>query len=225
MEGFEVWNKNMKEIYNKFRMLSKDAQEKGAVSTIPEDTSGYYLLFRIPEPTRYELAKMSTDISKTSPTIQYFSKMLHLTVSDFGIVAKKDFVFSKSLLDKVSNVIGKEIKKNRAPRIHLGGYLYNQNTVVVEGQPIGNDFYNLSKGIVGKLQDIESPLRFPWGSHITISRFYKPEKPENLKGFFELIESASSINDEISLNELELGSFFWNGYQLSWEEHKKFNLK
>jgi len=225
MKDFEEWWKEMEEVYEKFRRRSEEVTQKGLESTIPEYTTGGYLLFRLLEEVRRPLAEISEEISRTTPSTVYSPEMLHLTLSDFGIKLRGDFPLSSSSLSRISEIVDKEIMGCRPPGIYLDKVLYNSDTIIVEGYPYGEDFYNLAKKIVEGCEQRGIELRPPWGAHVTVSRISESRKPEDTNDFLELMKSLGPIDKDITLRNLELGSFFWDGSKPSWKSYRTFQLE
>jgi hypothetical protein len=217
-KSFEHWNQNMEQVYSKFRKLSQKVPEQGFENVIPENTSGYYLLFRLPEPTRSDLSHLSERISQIAPAIVYTSAMLHLTVSDFGIKPSSEFQYDSDLLGNVEGIVKTKIKERDSPKIKLEGILYNPNTVIIEGHSDSN-FYELTMKIIERCKEEGINLREPWGSHVTVSRFSGKSDPTN---FLRLVNDFPGMNTQIELSDLELGSFKWIGFDLYWKAFQRF---
>ena len=224
MEDFIQWQKDMNGIYDKFRKLSKEVPLKGLENTIPENTAGYYLVFRLPSEMKQYLAKISEEISRTTPATPYSPELLHTTLSDFGIEPLRDFSLSLSRLSSVEEAVNERIKNHKPQRIRLGEILYNNSSVIVEGVSSGSHFYDLAKEIIEGCKQKGIGLRFPWGNHITISRFSEERSPEQIKDFLRLMKSLNRLDSEIILDELELGSFRYEGPNLTQTSYASFNL-
>lgn len=168
-----------------------------------KNTGGYLIALRHPSSLTDVIDEFSMKISNIIPSIIYNKSNIHTTISDYNIA--NDFVPDYAgILDKLWTSV-KEIKNRGQILINYYRMISTKDSVIMAGIPNEN-FYNISQAIINNARSSGIELRFPWGAHITLSRFLEKKSPAELAEFFKLMESAPKIG-EIKPEFIDVGYF------------------
>ena len=209
METFEQWQQSQEAVYGKFRQKAKLVETQGVVPWTDQFTAGHLIAFRFPENISRLLGDISRQVANTVPALVYSPDLVHTTVSDFGIIPRRNFSYDEhaiETLEQLSKGVESVFKDLRKPEVDLIGLLYNQNTVIAEGHP-NQDFFNAAQLIIEgcKKQGIE--LRMPWGAHSTVSRTYEKRNPEQLADFLKLLK-GTKLRERAVLGTLDVMNLY-----------------
>ncbi len=150
----------------------------------------------------------------------YDAQTIHTTVSDYGI--KEDFDWDGNTLDKLCFCV-KDVLSEDSPKLFYKNWVYNQNTIVIEGIP-DKSFFSFVKKVYDYVYENGINLRFPWGAHITAGRFTKQKNSGELSEFFKVMKEAPIIG-ESKPEFVDVGYFTFNKKRFNFKVHERFNLK
>ena len=199
MDDFERFLREQGQIYQKFKRLSDEAKEKGTkrdpfMAPKPKIKSGYLIGLVHPPEITDVVGQFSERIKAEAPVIIYPKDVLHTTFSNYDvkvIMPDGQTALDKDISDKLCQA-AYSCRRNWGIEIGFSSWLYNLTTIIVEGHP-NPAFLECAKEIKKAAAALDIELGLPWGAHMTADRFLKEAGPENLKGFFKLMEEAPAI--------------------------------
>lgn len=154
-------------IYAEFRDTSKIELE-GVVPQIFDNHGGYIIAYRHSKIVIDSIREFSEKISKIVPSIKYHEDNIHTTLSTFQV--SDNFDLDKTILESLTNIVRANLPLIKDVKIEYTEWLMNQSSGIVGGNP-NIAFFENAKKIVEYAIKRGIQLRFPWGVHITISRF------------------------------------------------------
>ena len=100
---------------------------------------------------------------------------------------------------------------------------FNSDTVIVKGTP-SYHFLDIAKRVVGngKKQGLE--LKMPWAAHITATRFSEEMSPEELQGFFKLMQEAPQVLSGNQIKRLDVGYITLDKDEFKFNTVEQFKL-
>ena len=154
------------QVYDKFRSSSEQIQREGVKPHGLNGKGGYLIAFRHPDEIAEAAGTFSTNLGER------FSP-------DLGV------------LNRLVSAV-RETGRLAAPTIEYNEWLFNQSTLIAAGTP-NEAFLEISQRIVDSAKKESLELRLPWGAHITIARFTRPQTYDELAGFRSFLENAALL--------------------------------
>ena len=218
MDDFNEWLLKQQEVYTRFRN-STIKIEGTRPNTPTKNTGGYLVAFRHPEEVREKISSFSRKIAETTPLLIYGKDVIHTSITDFSVM--ENFSPEPGILRSLCDIVRK-FNNKQSPKIDYQQWLYNQNTIILEGTP-NELFFNYGWDVKNSGGEKHIQLRLPWGAHITANRFKEEKNPEELRDFFKLMREAPVIGMTFpECIDVCTFSFDINGFEL--KTYERFNL-
>lgn len=192
MPTFQEFLTKQERIYNQFRDTGKIKTEGIKKGFQPQ--GGYLIVFRHRPATAEQIEGFASKIQEVAPALTYNRENLHTTISDYQLTPLDQFSPDEDILQRLSRGVHASLCNMQPPEIQLGDWLYNQTSVILEGIP-NEQFIHTTNDILTRATKEGIELRFPWGAHSTTARFMEERKPDQLEGFFELMQSAPVLGE------------------------------
>jgi len=112
-------------------------------------------------------SEISTRVARLVPSLTYSQELIHTTLTDCNV--QQGYERNLEDVGTMCSAV-REITKVK-PTMNFGRLLISRDSIILQVEPNKEFFYmvlELQKELRGK--DIKD-VRFPWGNHITISRF------------------------------------------------------
>jgi hypothetical protein len=198
---YQKFMDKQKEIYDKFNGETLVNGGTKPSSIVTNGVKEYLIVLKHCPKISDEIARFSERINKEIPSVAYESDNIHTTITNYNTGYPKG-IPEERILEKLVSPVKKAIKDLEGqPFIAFGEWGFNDNTVIVKGQP-SKEFFTLSKAVTDYSKAVTDyvledgmDLRLPWGGHITATRFTKEMSPEELGGFLMLMREAPSIGN------------------------------
>lgn len=176
-------------IYAEFRDTSK-IELDGIVPKIFDNQGGYIVAYRHSNNVIDGIREFSEKISKIVPSIKYHEDNIHTTLSTFQVL--DNFAFDETILDSVTNIVQANLPLIKNVKIDYNEWLMNESTGIVGGKPNLAFFENIKKVVEYALKR-GIQLKFPWGAHITISRFLEKISNEQTLELLNLFKNSKPL--------------------------------
>jgi hypothetical protein len=229
MLDFQEFLEGQQNIYDdNFRGKEDLVRRDGVKNWRPDGsiTAGYHVSFKYGSGDSDLLAGLSKRVVASAPegsAMFYPRRIVHTTLSDYGITPIEDFRRSEDILGDMSSAISDVLPKIRAPRIRLGNVKYNQTAVIVAGHP-SEAFVDATNEVIEACGREGVELRAPWGAHTTIARFTRDVPANEMDEFFESVEGLN-VDRETVMPYLDICTFAFGPTFLINESYKRFELK
>ena len=177
------------QVYDKFRSSSEQIQREGVKPHGLNGKGGYLIAFRHPDEIAEAAGTFSTNLAQFSPLMVFHPGNIHTTISDYQLGVR--FSPDLGVLNRLVSAV-RETGRLAAPTIEYNEWLFNQSTLIAAGTP-NEAFLEISQRIVDSAKKESLELRLPWGAHITIARFTRPQTYDELAGFRSFLENAALL--------------------------------
>jgi len=205
-------------IYKDIEEKSKTVLYKGLKidKNILQNKSGYLIAFLHNSEISKEIAKLSKDISEVVPAINIKTEDVHTTISTNIDKSKSipDEDFMQIIIQTVESSV---LNLQERVEIKFTKLLMNKNSIILAGNP-NKSFFNISKNIVGEINDRGFGFRMPKMSHITVSRFKKGTNKENIEKLIDIIKKRK-VSERSVLKKIGIG--FYSFHQGSYKFVKR----
>ena len=164
-------------------------------SRMVQDRDGYLIVLRHPDSITEPMAEFSERIAQTVPAITYDPENAHTTLFVQGMQfrSSEEQLPDSALVTNLAKAIHSVKGDLSKVVIYYGGWLYNQNSALVQGYA-GVDFVKLANSILTPLErELGTSLKLPWSGHITASRFLEERPPGDLEDFIKLMKEAPHL--------------------------------
>lgn len=191
-------------IYKDFENAKSSIIVGGLKPKISQQTtlSGYLIICRHKSNVSEKASKFSQMVSEIVPSLIYYPKHIHTTVSAIQIA--EHTALDEGLLKKLVQIVNNVKSKSRPFEIDYTKWLINSNSIIAEGH-CNEDFFNLADTIVKEASKIDIELRYPYMSHITVSRFFEAiNENEKLEKLVKLVDETEPLGVS-KINKLEIG--------------------
>lgn len=196
--------KKQNSIYDDFRRNS--VREKGTKpSSALNGQAGYIVALRHPNQITLPISNFTHELQKSTPGLVYDPNNVHTTILTYAVQEKENFELESSLIEKISKGVGKSLEIPWKSRIDFSEWLYNQDTVIIAGQP-NKDFIDYSERIVEEINGKGLDVKMPWGAHITAFRFSQRQNPKELRDFFNIMEKCPNLGISVP-QSVDIGYF------------------
>jgi hypothetical protein len=216
---FNDFLSKQQEIYQRFEDTTK-VQSEGVTPHTLNGWGTYAIVFRHPEEVVGKIAEFIKKIASSVPIMGYDCESIHTTISDYDL--REGFSPKREVLETLTNSVSLIAKDLVQPKIDYQGFLYNQNSIIVAGNP-NESFLQTSLKIQESGKDNGIELRLPWGAHITAARFSQKKGSEKLSEFFELMKSSPEIGASNPF-AIDVGYFKIQKDQVELETYTRFDL-
>jgi len=148
----------------------------------------------------------------------YDKKTIHTTIFDYSLSEgfKPDEAILKDLCAVALNIRGNNVS------IDYSRWLYNQNTVLVAGEP-SRQFLEIAEEMKTNAQKRGIEPRLAWGAHITTNRFTEGRRRSELSDFFELMKEAPVLGKSDPIY-MDVGYFIFDRQGFNITPYERFNL-
>jgi len=187
--GFTDFLSNQKKIYDEFRDTSKILSE-GLIPQISDYKGGYIIALRHSENIVTGVEKFTEKISRVTSSIKYDENNLHTTLATYQVV--DDFCPVKEILEKLVRTVCDNLLLMKKIEIEYREWLMNQDSGIVSGIP-NMAFYENVRRIIESAQGYGINLKFPWGAHITVSRFLGKVTHEQVLELLDIFKSSEPL--------------------------------
>lgn len=192
------------EIYADFKKVQDELVDIGLEPRLPKDTnlSGYLVILRHSKRVLKEASNFSHMISKITDSLVYEPNHIHTTITDYLISESTEF---DPFLLKDLNQMVKNLKSSFNPfSIRYFDWLINRDSIIAAGNP-DHEFFKIADTIVKTGQDAGIQFRYPYMSHITVSRFFEETKDfKKINNLLNFVRNTEPLG-ESKIKSLEVG--------------------
>jgi hypothetical protein len=201
---YKEFQDKQESIYKDFEISKSSLTINGLEPKITKNTSlnGYLVICRHESNIAKQANNLSQKVSEIVPSLVYSPQHIHTTVSDYSI--SESTVLDKTLLEKLAQVVNNVKSKFSTFEISYNRWLINQNSIIAQGYS-EEMFFNIADLIINEASKLDIKLRYPYMSHITVSRFFEPIKDQDkLEKLIKFVDETKPL--AIShINTLEVG--------------------
>ncbi|MBI3334494.1 hypothetical protein HYZ97_03335 [Candidatus Pacearchaeota archaeon] len=172
-----------------------------ASSDLPEREDCYYIGLQYSPQDHQRIHLLSQEIAARVPAYVYQPQDLHVTLAN-GYITPGGFTTDNEIIRKLGEIV-ESLADRPAPRMVYPGLLFNETTTIMPAYA-DRAFFDLAHTIHTKAKEEGLELNFPWGAHMSISRFTTQRSPEELTDLFSFIEQAEPIG-EVTANRVSFG--------------------
>ncbi|MAE13807.1 hypothetical protein CMO92_04535 [Candidatus Woesearchaeota archaeon] len=191
MTAFQDFLDTQEEIYDRFRDTSA-VQENGLTPSKPviEGQGGYLIALRHNDSVVEPMARFAERLTDIVPVITYDASNVHTALSAPHVSPR--FAPDDQILEELAVGVFQMVHALEKPSISYIEWLYNQDTVILAGNPDQRFYTNLLK-MERFFRDQGQSLPLPAMAHMTAARFTEPVPPCHLHDFYELMQDAPDI--------------------------------
>lgn len=206
-------------IYSEFRDTSK-VEQNGIVPKILNGQGGYIIAYRHSTNIVEIVEELSQRINNSVPSIKYNKDNIHTTLATFQV--SDAFTLDQITFNNLIDIVNYCLPLIRDVKIQYNELLMNQDTVILGGNPNIEFFNNVKKIVESSLQE-GIQLKYPWGAHITISRFLEEVSNKQMVELLTLVKN--SIPLEVSTPTcIDVGYFTVIDNKFEFNTGRRFKL-
>lgn len=201
---YKEFQDKQESIYKDFEVSKSQIIQNGLEPKITQNTSlsGYLIISRHQNGIAEKVSSLSKRVSEIVPSLVYYPEHVHTTVTDYLI--SESTVFDKNMLERLIQIVHNVQSKFSSFVVDYTNWLINQNSIIAQGYS-EETFFNIADLIVNEALEKNIKLRYPYMSHITISRFFEPIKDTNkLEKLITLVDETKPLGIS-KINRLEVG--------------------
>ena len=196
MIELETFLQGQQAVYDKFKATAETIRQEGTVppKTV-ENRDGYLIILRHSDEIIERCSDLSQKIAQVVPAMVYERIAVHTTISVVGMQYRlpEQQEMSHSSVGLLEDAISAVFRNFQAITIPYEGWLYNRDTTIAQGLA-GKAFVDVANLIHQSLEkylvaEKVGKVQLPWGGHITVSRFLEHTSPEQLAGFFHVVQN------------------------------------
>jgi hypothetical protein len=221
-DTFEDFMRKQGQIYDKFRDTT-NVKENGLVDGIEKSLGGFLVAFRHPNRITEPLARFAERIASVIPALPYNEGNIHTTITDYGVCPAEDFISDMPTLNKLSSAVQFALHEQvPSPTISYDNWRFNQNSVIVAGQP-NKAFFQRTQGVVKSCSRQVIKVNGLWGAHITALRTTDKVDPGDLKEFYRLMKEAPELGTSTP-QRIDVAYFNLTKQKFNFSVYRKFEL-
>jgi len=186
---FNEFLAKQEKIYTEFRDTSKIELE-GLIPQISNNKGGYIIVLRHSDNIVTGIEDFNEKINRVTSSIKYDKSNIHTTLATYQLV--DGFCPIKGNLEDLTNIVYHNFLFFKKIEIEYYEWLLNQNSGIVRGIPNLAFFENV-RGITDYAQRYGIHLEFPWGAHITISRFLEIISHEQILKLLDIFKNSKPL--------------------------------
>ncbi|MEW9096902.1 MAG: hypothetical protein AB2417_17640 [Clostridiaceae bacterium] len=187
--GFTEFIEKQEKIYAEFRDTSK-VEADGVIPQISYNKGGYIIALRHSDNIVAGIEQFTEKISRVTPIIKYEESNIHTTLATYQVV--DGFSPAKDILENLMNIVCDNFSLIKKIEIDYHEWLMNQDSGIAGGTP-NLDFYENVRRIVEYAHGCGIDLKFPWGAHITISRFLEKISHEQTLELLNIFKNSNPL--------------------------------
>jgi len=176
-------------IYAEFRDTSK-IEAEGLIPQISDNKGGYIIALRHSDNIVSGVEKFNEKISRVTSSIKYESSNIHTTLATYKVV--DGFCPVKENLENLANIVCHSFSLIKKIEIEYYEWLMNQDSGIAQGIPNQAFFENVRR-IIDYAQGYGIHLKFPWGAHITVSRFLEKISHEQTLELLSIFKNSKPL--------------------------------
>lgn len=144
-------------------------------------------------------SKLSLEIGRRVPAVSYTNNELHTTAGSIPESQQDYFYYDEGMpthrrfLDAVVNVaneVATEMRSGACQILFSEPYIIVPTCVVAPGQP-NEAFIEIINTVKKVSEEVGVEFKLPWGAHMTLCRFTKTKKPEEVQALFHLLKNEA----------------------------------
>jgi len=164
---FQKFLENQQRIYSEFRDTSK-IEKEGLIPQISDNKGGYIIALRHSDNIVAGIEKFNEKVSGITSSIRYEGSNIHTTLATYQVA--EGFCPIEETLNKLVKIVSDNISLMKKIEIEYSQWLIDQYSGIAAGIP-DLAFFENAQRIIDYAQGYGIQLKFPWGAHITVSRF------------------------------------------------------
>jgi len=186
---FQKFLENQQRIYSEFRDTSK-IEKEGLIPQISENKGGYIIALRHSDNIVTGIEKLNEKISGITSAIKYEDSNIHTTLATYQV--EEGFCPIKDTLDNLAKIVGDNISFMKKMEIEYNELLIDQYSGIAAGIP-DLAFFENAQRIIDCAQGYGIQLKFPWGAHITVSRFLEKLPHKETLELLEIFRNSEPL--------------------------------
>lgn len=188
--SYAAFLKRQNDIFTNDFITSRKLVEGGAKCTLPDKEHCYYVGLIHDSDIAAKAKSMSEEISKQVSGVLYNETNLHTTMANGGIT-RGEFTANPNVIDKLGVIVRAARKESFSP-LTYHAWLANQSGVIAAAYG-SEDFFNFALAINSGARNAGIDVNFPWGAHMSVSRFSEDREPRSLNGLQDLLNSEMPL--------------------------------
>lgn len=200
---YEEFLNKQTNIYKDFEAAKTTIIKTGLQPKFTQNTSlsGYLIIYRHSEDIAQKASNFSQKVDTLVPSLIYRPEHIHTTVSDYLI--SDTTIFDKKILKHLTQLVN-NVKSNFSSfEITYTKWLLNQNSIIARGHS-DSMFFTKADLIINEAAKMGLALRYPYMSHITVSRFFESTQDITiLESLIRLVDETEPLGTS-KVNKLEV---------------------
>ncbi len=167
-------------------------KEQGTTPDLPSQEHAYYVALIHSSDINSKVTDFSRQVASRVPALMYDPTNIHTTLAN-GYITRGEFTADPQKLDKLIDLLS-GLRSKKVPRLVYHAWLPNQTTTIAAAYA-DQAFFELALSIHEETRNRGLDLNFPWGSHISASRFTERRSPDQLEELFSFVEEAEPLGE------------------------------
>lgn len=176
-------------IYAEFRDTSK-LEAEGLIPQIFDNKGGYIIVLRHSDNIITNVENFAEKINRVTSSIKYDESNIHTTLATYQLV--DGFSPIKENLEYLANIVYHKLSLIKKIEIEYSEWLINQDSGIARGIPNLAFFENV-RIITDYAHECGIHLKFPWGAHITVSRFLEKISHDQTLELLNIFENSKPL--------------------------------
>ena len=199
---FSEFIAKQEKIYEEFRDTSK-IEANGLIPQISTNRGGYIIALRHSENIVAGIEEFTEKIGRVTSSIKYDKNNIHTTLSTYQV--RDEFCPINENLESLTNIFRDNFSLFKGMEIEYNEWLINQDSGIVAGIPNRVFFENVRR--ISEHSQVKGiQLKFPWGAHITVSRFLKKISHEQTLQLIKIFKNSKPLGLSTP-NYIDVGYF------------------
>jgi len=176
-------------IYAEFRDTSK-IEKEGLIPQISENKGGYIIALRHSDNIVAGIERFNKQINRITSQIKYEDNNIHTTLATYQV--EEGFCPINDTLDILIKIVGDNISLMKKIEIEYSQWLIDQYSGIAAGIP-DLAFFENAQRIIDYAQGYGIQLKFPWGAHITVSRFLEKLPHKKILELLDIFKNSEPL--------------------------------